>query len=69
MGVCNKYSNVYSKNYLETIYKVRSTTRADFYILRRFRECALIIADIPIDGFAHLVTLVRYKECNWVQGV
>ena len=31
---------------------------------RRFREYSLIMADIPIDGFAHLVTVV-YRHSKY----
>ena len=34
------------------------------FLERGFREYALIMADIPIDGFAHLVTLVHRVLTN-----
>ena len=35
----------------------------DTPLLRRFREYALIMADIPIDGLAHLGKLLRGQIC------
>ena len=60
MGVCNKYSNVYCKNYLETNYKARPTTRVDFYLLRT----AMVKAFLP---FAYQQT--HFWEENTLGGV
>ena len=45
-----------AKHYISVLDPICFGTK---HLNRALRECALIMADIPIDGFAHLVTLVH----------
>ena len=44
-----------AKHYISVLDPICFGTK---HLNRALRECALIMADIPIDGFAHLVKLV-----------